>query len=216
MVLLAGMTLAELGLIGYLWGRCRKQERQMRELICEKELEFESLRQKARLDPLTSVYNKGVTRDLIERRLKQSDPQESHALMILDIDNFKSINDTYGHMLGDKVLVNIISHIRRMFHGEDIVGRIGGDEFVVFLNDVNSREEIVHRAGKVISAFQNDSLHQGREVAVTGSVGISVYPWDGTNYDELLEKADKALYSVKARGKNSFYLYSGEEESVNA
>ncbi len=173
--------------------------------------ELEILQKKARLDPLTNAYNKCVTKDLIEQKLLESSSEESHALMIIDIDDFKSINDTYGHMLGDKVLVNVISHIRRMFRDEDIVGRIGGDEFVVFMNHVNSREDIANKAVKLFTAFQNHYRQYDEDVEVTGSMGISVYPRDGISYDELLEKADKALYSVKAKGKNSFNIYSSEE-----
>lgn len=173
--------------------------------------ELEILQIKARLDPLTNVYNKCVTKELIEQKLKLADLEETHALMIIDIDDFKKINDTYGHMLGDKVLVNVISHIRRMFREEDIVGRIGGDEFVVFMNRVNSREDIANKAVSLFTAFQNYYRHDDENVEITGSVGIAVYPRDGQTYDELLEKADKALYEVKAKGKNSFNIYSAEE-----
>ena len=173
--------------------------------------ELEILQIKARLDPLTNVYNKCVTKELIEQKLKESNTDETHALMIIDIDDFKKINDTYGHMLGDKVLVNVISHIRRMFREEDIVGRIGGDEFVVFMNHVNSREDIANKAVSLFTAFKNHYRQGDENVEITGSVGISVYPRDGKSYDELLEKADKALYEVKAMGKNSFNIYSGEE-----
>ncbi|MFA9463898.1 MAG: diguanylate cyclase domain-containing protein [Velocimicrobium sp.] len=178
--------------------------------------ELSLLQEKSRIDPLTNAYNKCVTKDLIEQKLVESNLEEAHALMIIDIDDFKSINDTYGHILGDKVLVQIISHIRRMFCDEDIVGRIGGDEFVVFMNHINSKEEIVAKTLKLFTAFKNRYEYEDTEFKVTGSVGISMYPRDGRSYDELLEKADKALYEVKARGKNNFNLYSSKEELVDA
>ncbi len=177
--------------------------------IQKKELEL--LQVKSQMDPLTNVFNKTVTKEKINEKIMNSKPDETHALMIIDIDNFKSINDTHGHVLGDRVLINVVAHIKRMFREEDIVGRIGGDEFVVFMNHVSSREDIASKAVKLFKAFKNRYREKDEAIDVTGSIGISVYPLDGMDYDELLDKADKALYEVKAQGKNNFNIYSGIE-----
>lgn len=173
--------------------------------IQKKELEI--LQIKSQLDPLTNVFNKAVSKEKIEEKLLHSTQEESHALMIIDIDNFKRINDNYGHILGDRVLVNIMSHVRHMFREEDIVGRIGGDEFIVFMSHVNTQADIAKKAARLCTAFQNRYRAEDIEIEVTGSIGIAVFPQDGSDYETLLEKADKALYEVKAEGKNSYNFY---------
>lgn len=169
--------------------------------------ELEALIHKAQRDPLTNVYNKGATQELIEEWIQNSKPHEKHVLMLIDIDNFKGINDEYGHLLGDKVLTGVMSHVTAMFREEDIVGRIGGDEFVIFMKNVTNREQIEMKGKLLCEAFHNTIKYEEVEIAVSGSIGISIYPLHGSSYNELLEKADKALYQVKNQGKNSYSIY---------
>ena len=94
-----------------------------------------------------------------------------------------------------------------MFRGDDIIGRIGGDEFVVFMSNVTSREDIVNKAKSIGKAFRKTYSEDGEEVTVSASIGISIFPMDGDDYEELLDKSDKALYEVKKNGKNGFCFY---------
>jgi PAS domain S-box/diguanylate cyclase (GGDEF) domain len=169
--------------------------------------ELDKLQFKAQMDPLTNVYNKIVTKEKINQYLRDSSPEDQHALMVIDIDDFKQINDSYGHLQGDKVLSAAVTHIKYMFREEDVVGRVGGDEFVVFMNHVTSTEDIAKKAIHLEHAFQNSCREDDEKIEVSGSIGIAIYPKDGATYDELFEKADKALYDVKLKGKNNYSFY---------
>ncbi len=169
--------------------------------------ELEKLQFKAERDPLTNVYNKGATKELISDIVQSSKRYIKHALFVIDIDDFKRINDQYGHLLGDQVLTNIISNIASMFRENDIVGRIGGDEFVALMTNVTSRDQIIHKAENIAQAFSDTYYSSGKEVAVSGSIGIAVFPMDGQTYEELIKNADMALYQVKNTGKNNYQLY---------
>ena len=168
--------------------------------------ELQKLEYKAKRDLLTGVYNKVTTKEIIDDYLKRNN-NSKHILMMIDIDDFKRVNDSYGHLIGDNILVFIIDKIRRIFSRE-IIGRIGGDEFIVFLGYMESMECIIDKANLLREALSTAYEVNGQEVYVSGSIGISVYPEDGTTYTELINCADKALYSVKDEGKNSFKLYT--------
>lgn len=173
--------------------------------------EVERLQFKAEKDPMTGIFNKVATRDNINKLINKSRKQDKHALLIVDMDNFKKINDTFGHLKGDEVLKDGVSHLSSMFRGDDIIGRIGGDEFVVFMSNVTSREDIVNKARNIGKAFRKTYSDDANSVTVSASIGISIYPLDGSNYEELLDKSDKALYEVKKNGKNGFCFYHEEK-----
>ncbi len=169
--------------------------------------EVEKLQFKAEMDAMTKVYNKAATKERINNFINNSRKQDKHALLIVDMDNFKKINDTFGHLKGDEVLKDGVSHLKKMFRGDDIIGRIGGDEFVVFMSNVTSREDIVNKAKSIGKSFYKTYSEDGIEVTVSASIGISIYPMDGADYEELLDKSDKALYEVKRNNKNGFCFY---------
>lgn len=173
--------------------------------------EMEKLQFKAEIDAMTNVFNKVATREHINNCINNSRKQDKHALLIVDMDNFKKINDTFGHLKGDEALKDGVGHLKNMFRGDDIIGRIGGDEFVVFMNNVTSREDIVNKAKSIGKAFRKVYSDDANEVIVSASIGISIYPMDGENYEELLDKSDKALYEVKKNGKNGFCFYHEEK-----
>lgn len=174
--------------------------------------EMEKLQFKAEMDAMTRIYNKVATRERIDACINNSRKQDKHALLIVDMDNFKKINDTFGHLKGDEVLKEGVGHLKKMFRGDDIIGRIGGDEFVVFMSNVTSREDIVNKAKSIGKAFLKTHSQDGIDVTVSASIGISIYPMDGGDYEELLDKSDKALYEVKKNGKNGFCFYHEEKE----
>ena len=169
--------------------------------------ELETLEFKAKRDPLTGVYNKITTKDMIDHFiLKHNDSQ--HIFMIIDIDDFKKINDKYGHLQGDRILSFVISQVKMIFTGGEIIGRIGGDEFAIFVGDIYSIDTIIMKAKLLQHALRTVYCDDDYEISVSGSIGISMFPKDGKNYNQLLNCADKALYDVKEHGKNGYKLFT--------
>ncbi|WP_110954817.1 sensor domain-containing diguanylate cyclase [Anaerosinus massiliensis] len=165
--------------------------------------EIEKLQAKAHSDPLTGLYNKMITQSLINDFIKTKKHRQ-HAFMMIDIDNFKSINDNLGHLVGDEVLIDVTTQLKSLFGKHDIVGRIGGDEFVVFLYNIHSIKEICTKANAITQVLRTHASKQDKNYKISGSIGISIYPQDGQTYHELLKQADKALYKIKKDGKDNF------------
>ena len=178
--------------------------------IDQQRRERENLIARAERDALTGLYNKETTRILIERSLERSKEDQHHALFIVDIDDFKGINDHLGHLFGDAVLSETAQEIQAIFRGSDIIGRIGGDEFLVFLQDVGDEQMVKQKAQVLESVFRSTYSGASRDYKISGSVGIAQYPKDGSHYTELFQKADQALYYAKSRGKDNFALYDEE------
>lgn len=156
----------------------------------------------AKLDAMTKLYNRETTMEYI-RQVISLDCDSYHALFMLDLDNFKKLNDTLGHQAGDEFLINIAAGIKSKFRETDIVGRIGGDEFFALMQGITEREQIERKAQDILDVIAN--ISKGYDgIGVSGSIGISIYPRDGKTLDELYSSADEALYKVKRSGKNSF------------
>lgn len=170
--------------------------------------EQEELTERAQRDPLTGLYNKGATRTIIESYLENEGKDDVSAFMVVDVDNFKSVNDNLGHMFGDTVLSSISSDIQRLFRSTDVIGRIGGDEFVVFLKKMPLESFVVKGANAICEALQNTFAGESGEYRISGSIGIAMYPQDGATYNELFKNADNALYKSKNKGKNQFSFYN--------
>ncbi|HEX3039158.1 MAG TPA: diguanylate cyclase [Caproiciproducens sp.] len=168
-------------------------------------------------DPFTKLYNKTTAESYIRSYLRMSGTDQRHALMIIDIDNFKAVNDSLGHLFGDNVLTGISSKLRSLFRSSDIIGRFGGDEFIVFLKNVGSNEKIAEKAQKVCDIFRGTYTGEKKDYKISGSVGISVFPDDGKTFPDLFRKADTALYDAKSHGKDCFFIYNehknGEPET---
>jgi diguanylate cyclase (GGDEF)-like protein len=164
--------------------------------------ETDMLRKVADADPLTKLLNKKAFQSRVEGIIKSRDASDS-ALFFIDLDNFKSINDTFGHQFGDEVLVNTADAIRKTVRVTDIVGRIGGDEFAVFLCGIGEKEHIDYKACHLSRVL---SVKHG-EHHVSASVGIARFPHDADNYASLLLNADRALYHMKNDGKDGYVFY---------
>ncbi|MCD8163694.1 MAG: diguanylate cyclase [Synergistaceae bacterium] len=165
--------------------------------------EREELVMQAQTDSLTGLCDKGTTQTLIADYLALSSPDKTHAVFICDIDNFKMVNDTFGHLYGDTILGDLASKLRSTFRGTDVVGRIGGDEFMILMKDVPSLALIHSKALEIRAAFQQNY----ERFSSSGSIGIAIFPQDGTGFNELYQRADMALYSAKQNGKNRYMLY---------
>lgn len=159
-------------------------------------------------DDLTKLMTKAATVNAIKNYLEESKDTEGRtaALLVLDIDNFKAVNDTMGHAFGDAVLRIMGECIHETFRSTDILGRFGGDEFVVFLPDTSQREIVERRVSVLVDAME-EQLTSSQVLPITGSIGIAFLPADATTYNELFQCADKALYESKGKGKNCYTFY---------
>lgn len=127
---------------------------------------------------------------------------------MLDVDHFKEVNDTFGHTKGDEVLTQIANLLSKSFRGGDIVGRLGGDEFMVFSPSMKDYVHIVQKCDELIKSLTLNITEGDKTVTVTASIGVAIFPMDADNYHDLYETADKALYYAKEHGRNCYYIYS--------
>ena len=170
--------------------------------INDKKLEEDRLRREAQTDMLTGLYNKMTFKQLAEDMLSEG----THALIIVDIDDFKNVNDTYGHLFGDEVILTVASVVRDGFRSSDITGRIGGDEFAVFARDALDENVIRNRCRQITAHLAEIDSPNGYRISV--SMGISFYPRHGKDYPTLFSHADAALYHLKKhRGKGGYAVY---------
>ena len=177
--------------------------------VTEQELLKLELEKRTQLDTLTELLNKRSTENHIRMMLDTSDKDWKYgALMMIDVDNFKHINDTLGHAAGDQVLAEIARIIRTNFRVMDVTGRIGGDEFMVFLRDIADTAAVCHSAERILAQVQ--SSFQELKGAVSLSIGVSLYPQHGATFEALYQAADKALYDVKKHGKGTYTIYAGD------
>lgn len=167
----------------------------------KKRLELEKALLRAQTDPLTKLLNFQATVDKITERLLKTD--ECFALYFIDLDNFKKINDTYGHLKGDEVLRSIAGCFKAIKQEDDIVGRVGGDEFVFFANVGAGREYAIKIAEKICYAIHSIKI-DGLESRITGSVGVALSSEVGNSYDVLVQRADERAYEAKSAGKNQY------------
>jgi diguanylate cyclase (GGDEF)-like protein/PAS domain S-box-containing protein len=169
----------------------------------------QNLRFVASHDPLTGLFNRSMFNERLQQALAQAARFErSLSLLFIDLDGFKNVNDTLGHNAGDALLTELAARLRATLREGDVIGRMGGDEFVVLVEEVAEATQAAEVAKKVLEMATRPFLFQGRECRVTASVGISIYPDDGKDAQTLLKNADIAMYLVKQQGKNSFRFYS--------
>lgn len=180
--------------------------------------ESKELQSKAETDLLTDLLNKISTESKIKEYLNGDGKDKTSMMCVLDIDNFKKINDTMGHAFGDEVLSTLGKKIRAEFRVTDIVGRTGGDEFIIFLKDLKDEAVIEREAGRVAGFFKNFTVGTYTRYSPTASIGAAIYPRDGYDYESMYKAADTALYKAKKRGKNqlAFFADATEEDKVEA
>lgn len=171
--------------------------------------QVDALTQLAQRDPLTGLYHKAATEQMIKERLQmRRSSDENGALIIIDVDNFKNVNDKLGHLYGDAVLTQLAENLSALFRTDDIVGRIGGDEFFVFVRNYQSMDQLVQKVEEIGSSSQKTFWEGDAFVTISASIGIALVPEHDTQFDGLYKKADAALYDAKARGKNTYSIYT--------
>nr|WP_279030215.1 EAL domain-containing protein [Bilophila wadsworthia] len=179
-------------------GALRDIDRQKREQL--------RLLDKSRTDSMTGLYNKVTTEEEIRIALRDARPGSSGVLFMIDIDNFKDVNDSMGHLAGDSIIMEIARQLRRTFRQDDIIGRVGGDEFHVYMRDVSEIAGIRTRAQSLCSSIRNLFKNSNIDNAVSVSVGIAVTERP-IAYEDLFRQADVALYHAKGNGKNRYEFF---------
>ena len=165
----------------------------------------------AQHDFLTSLPNRILFNDRITQAITLANRHQTQlALLFLDLDNFKHINDSLGHATGDKLLKSVTERLKQCVRESDTVSRQGGDEFVILLAENNNSEDAALSAQKILEALQAPHLIDKKQLHISTSIGISVYPADGANADSLLKNADTAMYHAKEKGRNNFQFFTAD------
>ncbi|MBU0631031.1 EAL domain-containing protein [bacterium] len=160
-------------------------------------------------DTLTQLPNRAFFEERFNNKIASAKRKKSGlALLFIDLDNFKTINDSYGHFVGDKFLKNAAQRLKNSIREEDIIGRFGGDEFMVLIEDFTTISNLAVLANKIVELFNQPFILENNEFFSGASIGISVYPDNGTTYHDLMKAADTAMYHAKASGKGGFKFYS--------
>jgi diguanylate cyclase (GGDEF)-like protein/PAS domain S-box-containing protein len=177
--------------------------------VSERSRRDEHIKYLANYDMLTGLPNRNLLMNRLEQSLLQADRGHTKvALLFLDIDRFKYVNDSFGHSCGDALLVAFAARLKLVLREIDTVARFGGDEFVILLTDIKEVGHVDLVASKIIQAFARPISLDGRDLHVTTSVGVSIYPEHGNDADTLLKNADVAMYQAKDQGRNGFRCYT--------
>jgi len=162
-------------------------------------------------DPLTGLPNRRLINELFEQSIKRAQREDQQiAILFIDLDRFKAINDSLGHTIGDKLLLEVSKRIKHAIRQSDVVGRLGGDEFLVIMDNISDPDDATIKAKSILSSLHSEFLIEGKELYISASIGISLFPDDGTDVDSIVKAADIAMYQVKNNGKNNFCFYSNE------
>ncbi len=162
-------------------------------------------------DPLTGLPNRRLLNELLERAMRNADRSHQHiALLFVDLDRFKTINDTLGHHMGDLLLSGVTQRLSAAVREADTVARLGGDEFVIMMDNLQDPDDAAVVAQKVISTLQQSFVIEKEELFIGASIGISIYPRDGAHPQDLIRAADIAMYQAKNEGRNGFRFYTRE------
>lgn len=179
--------------------------------VSERKRNEERIRYLANYDSLTGLLNRALFRDRLSHAMERARRQDANvAVLFIDLDRFKSVNDTLGHSVGDELLRETARRITGCLRESDTVARLGGDEFVVMLEDVRVPERVDTVAKRILKALARPAIVAGKEVFSSASIGITVYPCDAFDVDGLLRNADAAMYLAKDRGRNNYQFFTSE------
>jgi diguanylate cyclase (GGDEF)-like protein/PAS domain S-box-containing protein len=180
--------------------------------LTERKRYEEKLRYNAVHDHLTELPNRFLFFDRLNMALANAQ-RDIHklAVLMLDLDEFKKVNDTWGHNIGDRLLRSVAYRLIHMFRKGDTIARLGGDEFVLLLPDIPRAEVAINVAERILHSFHKSFEFDGLKISITASIGISVFPDDGEDADTLTRNADIAMYRAKDEGRNRYHQYSREQ-----
>jgi diguanylate cyclase len=170
----------------------------------------EQLEHQANYDALTGLPNRNLLHDRLKQAVFAQRQQRSIAVVFIDLDHFKFINDSLGHSAGDRLLRQMADRLREAVRDGDTVSRLGGDEFILVLNDQHNEDFVFRAMQRIIAKVSEPVVLEGQDLTVTCSAGISLYPQDGPDVDTLLKNADAAMYRAKDHGRNNFQFYTAE------
>jgi diguanylate cyclase (GGDEF)-like protein/PAS domain S-box-containing protein len=183
--------------------------------ITEQHKSAEVIRHHAYFDTLTLLPNRFLSLDRLSQLLIETERNdEKAAVLFLDLDDFKKVNDSLGHEVGDKLLLESANRLKQVVRSEDTVGRLGGDEFIILLRELTSHHDVLDVAEKLLRMFRKPFVIDDRELILTLSIGISIYPTNGKVASDLLRNADTAMYQAKALGRNTYSFFT-KEMNVN-
>jgi len=160
-------------------------------------------------DALTSLPNRLFFNQKLDKALSHAKRIDSKlAILFIDLDRFKNINDSFGHTAGDHLLIHLSERLKKTVRLEDTISRISGDEFIILFEDIKSTETVVSAIEKIMDVFSSSFPIEGHNIRITASVGISLYPMDGINATDLIRNADAAMYRAKDEGRNTYQFYT--------
>jgi len=166
-------------------------------------------------DALTGLPNRYLFARLFQDALYRAEASEGQVgLFFIDIDHFKEINDTYGHRVGDQLIIDVTARLQKKLPPNTVISRQGGDEFIVLLFDVEQESEVVQCGEHLVSLFRQPFHHGIIPLPVTASIGGAIYPTHAASRSDLIEQADLAMYEAKRRGKNQFYMHDSTVTKV--
>lgn len=172
------------------------------------------IERQAEMDGLTGIYNRATTETIIKQKL--ANPESKNCLLILlDMDNLKHVNDTYGHAQGDKAIRSIAHCLHKQFRSTDIIGRLGGDEFIVFLPNLSTSTNVNQYLSRMLDKLSEIHIGENNEVGIHCSAGCTLGTALIDTFDIMYKRADLALYYVKRNGKSSFALYTEAMKNLN-
>ncbi len=179
--------------------------------ITERKQHEEKLQHQASHDILTGLPNRMLLMDRIERAISRAKREaQKAAVVFVDLDNFKLINDSLGHHVGDRLLLEMASRLSTCIRNQDTVARLGGDEFVLVLTEQSEGPGVIHIIRRLLEVIAQPWIDEGHEYSLSCSIGISCYPCDGDSAETLLKCADVAMYEAKGAGKNTFHFFTPE------
>ncbi|WP_415905047.1 EAL domain-containing protein [Neptuniibacter sp. QD48_55] len=182
--------------------------------ITSQKIQEEKIIHQAHFDNLTGLPNRFLALDRLNLLIQEAERNNKKlAVLFIDLDDFKKVNDTLGHALGDELLIQAADKLRSMIRASDTIGRLGGDEFIVLINNLEDALEVRPIAENLLKSFRDVFKVKNRELLLTTSIGISIYPDDGDQPDQLLRNADSAMYHSKSEGRNAYHFFT---EDMNA
>ncbi|QVK17097.1 PAS domain S-box protein [Mycoplasmatota bacterium] len=183
--------------------------------LSERKIIDQKMRILAQKDALTGLYNRVYFTENLNRII-QKEKKETSAVLFIDLNRFKDINDSLGHYAGDQFLIELSNRFQKYFNGNNLIARYGGDEFVILLKDCKGKQHITRHAKKILSIINKPFIFEGNYINTSASLGIAIYPKDGTNSDELIQNADIAMYEAKNHLEKKIFYYSPKmRESID-